>query len=64
MEDSKIAVVIRWKTWKRGTIEAMSKKFGFEPHVSVNRKTGALIRREDMELLEECARRGIIEITK
>ena len=64
MEDSKIAVVIRWNTWSHATIEKMSKRFGFEPHVSVNRKTGAFIRKEDIDLLEECARRGIIEISK
>lgn len=64
MEDSKIAVVIRWNTWNRTTIEKMAKSFGFEPYVSVNRKTGALIKREDMNLLEECEKRGIIEISK
>ena len=32
--------------------------------MSVNRKTGAFIKKEDMNLLEECARRGIIEILK
>lgn len=64
MEDSKIAVVIRWNTWNRTTIEKMDKRFGFEPYVSVNRKTGALIKREDMNLLEECEKRGIIEISK
>lgn len=32
--------------------------------MSVNRNTGALIKKEDMNLLEECARRGIIEILK
>lgn len=64
MEDSKIAVVIRWNTWSRATIEKMSKRFGFEPYVSVNRKTGAFIRKEDMNLLEECEKRGIIKISK
>lgn len=64
MEDSKIAVVIRWNTWNRTTIEKMAKRFGFEPYVSVNRKTGALIKREDMNLLEECEKHGIIEISK
>lgn len=64
MEDSKIAVVIRWNTWSRATIEKMSKRFGFEPHVSMNRKTGAFIRTEDMNLLEECEKRGIIKISK
>ena len=64
MEDSKIAVVIRWNTWNRTTIEEMAKRFGFEPYVSVNPKTGALIKREDMDLLEECEKRGIIEISK
>lgn len=64
MEDSKIAVVIRWNTWNRTTIEKMAKRFGLEPYVSVNRKTGALIKREDMNLLEECEKRGIIEISK
>lgn len=64
MEDSKIAVVIRWNTWNRTTIEKMAKRFGFEPYVSVNRKTGAFIRKEDMNLLEECEKRGIIEISK
>ena len=37
---------------------------GFEPYVGVNRRTGAFISKEDMELLEECERRGIIEISK
>lgn len=64
MEDSKIAVVIRWNTWSCATIEKMSKRFGFESHVSVNRKTGAFIRTEDMNLLEECEKRGIIKISK
>lgn len=64
MEDTKIAVVIRWKTWKRETIERMAARFCFVPYVSVNRKTGAMIKREDLELLEECERRGLIEITK
>lgn len=64
MEDPKTAVVIRWKTLKRSTIEKMAKRFGFEPYVSVNRRTGAFIRKEDMELLEECERREIIEISK
>jgi hypothetical protein len=32
--------------------------------VSVNRNTGALIKKEDMNLLEECVRRRIIEISK
>lgn len=45
MEDTKVAVVIRWNTWDRTTIEKMAKRFGFEPYVSVNRKTGALIKR-------------------
>ena len=45
MEGPKVAVVIRWKTWSRTTIEKMAKRFGFEPYVSVNRKTGALIKR-------------------
>lgn len=45
MEGSKVAVVIRWKTWSRTTIEKMAKRFGFEPYVSVNRKTGALIKK-------------------
>lgn len=63
MEDTKVAVVIRWNTWDRTTIEKMAKRFGFEPYVSVNRKTGALIKKEDMNLLEECARRGIIAIS-
>ncbi len=64
MADQKIAVVIRWKTWKRDTIVRMAERFGFVPYVSVNRKTGAIIKKEDLELLEECERRGIIEITK
>lgn len=64
MEDPKIAVVIYWKTKRNDTIRKMAEKFGFEPYVSVNRRTGAMIKKEDMELLEECARRGIIEITK
>ena len=54
MEDTKVAVVIRWNTWDHTTIEKMAKRFGFEPYVSVNRKTGALIKKEDMNLLEEC----------
>lgn len=64
MEDSKIAVVIKWNILSRATIEKMARRFGFEPYVSVNRKTGAFIKKEDMDLLEECARRGIIEISK
>jgi hypothetical protein len=32
--------------------------------VSVNRNTGALIKKEDMNLLEECVRRRTIEISK
>lgn len=64
MEDTKVAVVIRWKTLQRDTIEKMAARFGFVPYVSVNRKTGAMIKREDLELLEECERRGLIEITK
>lgn len=32
--------------------------------MSVNRNTGALIKKEDMNLLEECVRRIIIEISK
>lgn len=49
---------------QRDTIEKMAARFGFVPYVSVNRKTGAMIKREDIELLEECERRGLIEITK
>lgn len=64
MEDLKIAVVIKWNILSRATIEKMARRFGFEPYVSVNRKTGAFIKKEDMDLLEECARRGIIEISK
>ena len=64
MEDNKRVVVIRWISLKRSTIEAMAKRFGFEPYVGVNRRTGAFIRKEDMPLLEECERRGIIEISK
>ena len=64
MEDPKVVVVIRWNTWNRTTIEKMAKRFGFEPYVSVNRNTGALIKKEDMNLLEECVRRRIIEISK
>lgn len=64
MEDTKIAVVIKWKTLKRDTIERMAARFGFVPYVSVTRRTGAMIKREDLELLEECERRGLIEITK
>lgn len=30
MEGSKVAVVIRWKTWSRTTIEKMAKRFGKE----------------------------------
>lgn len=45
MENTKIAVVIRWNTWNRTTIEKMAKRFGFEPYVSVNRKTGAMIKK-------------------
>lgn len=43
-------------------MEKMVNRFGFVLHVSVNRRTEACIREEDMPLLEECARRGIVEI--
>lgn len=64
MESSKIAVVIYWKTKSFDTVKKMAARFGFEPYVSVNRRTGAMIKREDMGLLEECERRGIIEIKR
>lgn len=61
MEDTKVAVVIRWNTWNRTTIEKMAKRFGFEPYVSVNRKTGALIKKEDMDFSKNA--RGV-ELSK
>lgn len=55
-------VIIYWITRHVPYFDAIVEKFGMQRHMSVNRETEADIKEEDMELLRECERRGLIKI--
>lgn len=60
IEDNKF--VIRWITRDPEAIAAIRKRFGMPMHTTVNGWTPCEITPEDIELFEECARRGFFGI--
>lgn len=59
-----IRVIVRWATNDREAIAAIRKRFDIPTYTTVNGWTPAEIKPEDMELFEECARRGFFGIIR
>lgn len=61
---AKIELVICWLSLGRKKInhEKICSRFGISDYMSINKETRCEIKEEDMELLKECQRRGLIEI--
>lgn len=57
-----VKFVIRWATTDKEAIAAIRKQFGMPTYTTVNGWTPVEIKPEDMELFEECARRGFFGI--
>lgn len=57
-----IRLTVVWNTRNGETIRRIRERFGLPSGMSINRETPATVRKEDMGLLEECARRGFIGI--
>lgn len=61
---AKIKLVICWLALgrKKANHDKICQRFGISDYMSVNKETRCEIEEEDMELLEECQRRGLLEI--
>ena len=59
-----IRLVVRWTTSDKEAIAAIRKHFSLPSHTTVNGWTPAEIKHEDMEVFEECARRGFFGIIR
>lgn len=57
-----VKVTIYWATNNREIINKIRKRFGIPTGMSINGETKAVIRDCDIELLDETARRGFIQI--
>ena len=59
-----IKLTVCWLTRgrKKEYHDKMCERFGIDHYMSVNKETPCSIKEEDMELLEECERRGFIQI--
>lgn len=57
-----VKFVIRWNTRDAEAIAAIRKRFNIPEYTTVNGLTPAEIAPEDMEVFEECARRGFFGI--
>lgn len=54
--------VIRWVTRDQNAILAIRKRFNIPDYVTVNGYSPAEIKESDMEVFEECARRGFFSV--
>ena len=59
-----IRLTIVWHTRNQEMIRRIRQRFGIPARMTVNRETQADIRPADFSLLEECARRGFIELRR
>lgn len=57
-----VKLVIRWRTKDKDAIEAIRRRFAMPRYTTLNGLAPALIKPEDRELFEECARRGFFSI--
>ena len=57
-----VNLVIRWQTNNQDAIDAIRKRFNLSRYTTLNGWSPAEIADEDMELFEECARRGFFGI--
>ena len=59
-----LRLTVCWLTRNPDTIRRIRQRFGIPAHMTVNRETQADIRPADLPLLEECARRGFVELRR
>lgn len=59
---NKTRLWVRWVTRDENTIERIRRRFGIPRYTTLNGFSPAEIQDEDMEILEETARRGFISI--
>lgn len=57
-------LVIRWATRDKASIAAIRKRFNIPSYTTVNGWSPVEIESEDMELFEECSRRGFYGIIR
>lgn len=56
------AITIYWQTKNKRTIKAIVERFEMPKCMSINRETECIIRSNDLRLLQECEKRGFIQI--
>lgn len=59
-----VKLIVRWSTRDPEAIAAIRKRFNIPEYTTVNGLTPAEINPEDMEMFEECARRGFFGIIR
>ena len=57
-------VRVYWKTRKQDTRERITEKFNLPHYMTVNGETDGEINDDDLPLLQECEKRGFIQIRK
>lgn len=60
----KIKLIVRWTTRDADAIAAIRREFDMPNYTTVNGLTPVEIRHEDMEVFQECARRGFFSIIR
>ena len=59
-----IPLTVAWRTRNPDTIRRIRQRFSLPGSMTVNRETQAHVLPADLPLLEECARRGLIELRR
>ena len=59
-----VRVIVRWTTRDEEAIAAIRKHFNLPNYTTLNGWTPAEIKLEDMDMFEECARRGFFGIIR
>lgn len=57
-------LIVRWTTRDADAIAAIRREFGMPNYTTVNGLTPVEIRPDDMDMFEECARRGFFGIIR
>lgn len=59
-----VRVIVRWTTRDEEAIAAIRERFNLPDYTTLNGWTPAEIKPEDMDMFEECARRGFFGIIR
>lgn len=59
-----VRVIVRWTTRDEEAIAAIRERFNLPNYTTLNGWTPAEIKPEDMDMFEECARRGFFGIIR